>query len=89
MTEELKQAITDLQELLDNPPHDYHETEKPENLVRAQEWIRANKKDYQDPFDCAVDCAYDLDLLEWCEINGDRTFIPVWLVELAEEMMPA
>lgn len=37
-------------------------------------------------FDLAADCAYSLDLCEMCEINGDKTFIPIYIVKIAEEL---
>lgn len=43
---------------------------------------------YGNGFDLSVDCAYALDLCEWCEVNGDKTFIPIWLTELAETFYP-
>jgi hypothetical protein len=63
------------------------------NLERnalAAAWMQTNLHMYRDgtPFDMAVDCAYDLDLCEECEINGDRTFIPIYVVELAETFFP-
>lgn len=52
--------------------------------AQARTWMRRHKRQYERGFDMSVDCAYDLDLCEWCEVNGDKTFIPVWLTELAE-----
>ena len=59
-------------------------------LERATAWMKENIPiyDYGDPLDLAIDCAYDLDMCEWCEINGDKTFIPTWMTDLAEELMP-
>lgn len=57
-------------------------------LAQARTWMRRNKRMYDRGFDMAVDCAYDLDLCEWCEVNGDKTFIPIWMVELAETFYP-
>lgn len=58
------------------------------NWHRARDWMQANLSDYDSAFDLAVDCAYCLDILEECEINGDRTFIPIWLTYLAENFLP-
>ena len=57
---------------------------------QARAWMRRHvtKYDYGRGFDLAVDCAYDLDLCEYCEVNGDKTFIPIWLVQLAETFYP-
>lgn len=61
------------------------------NEERVKAWIVKNivKYNYEDPFDLAVDCAYDLDLCEMCEINGDKTSIPVYIQEIAASFFPS
>lgn len=43
---------------------------------------------YEDAFDLAADCANDLGLCEMCEINGDKSFIPIYIIEIAEAFFP-
>ncbi len=61
-----------------------------ENRIKVRYWIVENmvKYDYDSPFDLAVDCAYDLGLCEMCEINGDNTLIPEYIVEIAATFLP-
>lgn len=55
-----------------------------ENETRAKAWMEENYHDYERGFDLAVDCAYTLDLCEYCEVWGDKTFIPQYLIDMAE-----
>lgn len=57
---------------------------------QAEKWMRDSMTEYEygSSFDLAVECAYSLDLCEMCEVNGDKTFIPIWLTELAETILP-
>ncbi len=64
--------------------------QRSQRLRQARTWMRRSltKYYYGNGFDLSVDCAYSLDLCEWCEVNGDKTFIPIWLTELAETFIP-
>lgn len=61
-----------------------------DNESRVRAWMAENLANfnYEDPFDLAVDCAYDLDLCEMCEINGDKTFIPIYIQQIAATFFP-
>ena len=59
------------------------------NLAEAKDWIRQQQKvePYEDPFDCAVGCAYDLGIFEYDAVlidpGADRD-IPQWIVKLCQ-----
>lgn len=60
------------------------------NEERVKAWMRENlaNYNYEDPFDLAVDCAYDLNLCEYCEMNGDNTLIPIYIQQIAKTFFP-
>lgn len=60
------------------------------NRQKVTAWIRDNMPmyDYGSSFDMAVDCAHDLGLCELCEVNGDYTFIPEYIVDICETFIP-
>ncbi len=66
--------------------HDTRLAEIPKPLRDAAEcWMKTFIGDYDRDFDMAVDCAHDMELVP-CPMSEDTWDIPVYLIELAEEL---
>jgi hypothetical protein len=64
------------------------------DIVLVRKWFTENKASFNlgqdDPFDIAVDCAYDLEIFDFDqhEIDPSEEFcIPAWIVDAAEKAL--
>ena len=49
------------------------------NAEKVDEWLKENLHKYEDPFDCAVDCAVGLNLVAYCPVLNEHSAIPMWI----------
>ncbi len=51
----------------------YIDEPSPEELEEVKAWIRANAMDYDDAFDCSVECCHDLGIFDEGQFAVDPT----------------